>query len=273
VAEDLTGQVAIVTGGGRGIGRAIAQALAAAGAAVAATARTEDQLRETVALIEQAGGRALAIAGDVADPATVQRTVRAVEETYGPVDALVNNAAALGPASSVVETDAAAWWQACAVNLYAPFLWSQAVLPGMLARRRGHIINVATSVPRLRRGEAYHVSKSALVRLSEGLAAETRAQGVAVFAIHPGGVWTAMSQEGARRLLGLAGLPDDLEDWRQNVLNLPPEVPARLCVALASGRADALSGRYVSVFDDLDDLITRADEIRQQDLYTLRLRT
>jgi NAD(P)-dependent dehydrogenase (short-subunit alcohol dehydrogenase family) len=270
---ELDGQVALVTGGGRGIGRAIAQACAAAGAAVAVTARTADQLQETVARIEQAGGRALAVAGDVADPQTVARTVRAAEEHLGPVDLLVNNAAALGPAGGVVETDAAAWWQACAVNLYAPFLWSQAVLPGMLARRRGHIINVATSVPPLRRGEAYHVSKTALIRLSEGLAAETRGRGVAVFAIHPGGVWTEMSREGARRLLGLAGLPDDLEGWRRDVLTLPPEAPARLCEALASGRADALSGRYLSVFDDLDALIGRADEIRQQDLYTLRPRT
>jgi NAD(P)-dependent dehydrogenase (short-subunit alcohol dehydrogenase family) len=212
--DALDGQMAIVTGGGRGIGRAIAQALAVAGAAVAVTARTADQLQGTVALIEQAGGRALACAGDLADPETVARTVHAVADRFGPVDALVNIAAALGPAGGVMETDAAAWWRACAVNLYAPDLWSQAVLPGMLARRREHIINVATSLPPVRRGEAYHISKTALVRLTEGLAAEVRAQGVVAFAIHPGGVWTAMSEEGARRLLGLPGSPADLAGWR-----------------------------------------------------------
>jgi NAD(P)-dependent dehydrogenase (short-subunit alcohol dehydrogenase family) len=271
MAGELAGQVAIVTGGGRGIGRAIAQALAAVGAAVAVTARTEDQLRETVALIEQAGGHALAVAGDVTDPATVERTMRAVEERLGPVDVLVNNAAVLGPDGGVADGDAQEWWQAFAVNLYAPFLWSQAVLPGMIARRRGHIIHVASSgafLP-LHRGDVYGVSKAALLRLAEGMAAEGRDHGVAVFAVHPGAVWTDMARENMRRWPEV--YPGGLEDPGRYTAT-PPEAPARLCVALASGRADALSGRYVSVREDLDALIDRAAEIRQQDLYTLRLR-
>ena len=89
---DLTGHVALVTGGGRGLGRAFAQALSAAGAVVAVTARSEDQLAETVKLIESAGGRALAIVGDASDPQSVEQAVTTVEEELGPVDILVNNA-------------------------------------------------------------------------------------------------------------------------------------------------------------------------------------
>jgi NAD(P)-dependent dehydrogenase (short-subunit alcohol dehydrogenase family) len=265
---ELAGQVAIVTGGGRGIGQAIAQALAAAGAAVGVTARTADQLQETVALITQAGGQALAVAGEVADPSTVERTVDTVARAFGPVDVLVNNVGVLGPDGGVADADAAAWWQACTINLFAPFLWSQAVFAGMLARGRGHIIHVASSgafLP-LRRGDAYGVAKAGLIRLAEGMAAEGRRQGVAVFAIHPGAVWTDMARENLRRLPGEQGDPARYR-W------VPPEVAAGLCVRLAAGQADALSGRYLSVADDLDDLLGRADQIRDHDLQTLRLRT
>jgi NAD(P)-dependent dehydrogenase (short-subunit alcohol dehydrogenase family) len=263
---ELDGQVAIVTGSGRGIGQAIALGLAAAGAAVGVTARSMDQLQETVERIEVAGGRALASPGEVTDPATVARTVPAVEAQFGPVDLLVNNAGALGPNGGVVDGDAREWWQACAVNLYAPFLWSQAVLPGMLARGRGRIIHVGTAIGPLRRADAYFVSKSALVRLAEGMAAEGRRHGVFVFAMTPGSIPTEMSREFLRRL------PPHLADpgryqWSQL------EDPARRCVVLASGRADALTGRYIEMRDDLDDLIQRADAIREQDLYVLRLRT
>jgi NAD(P)-dependent dehydrogenase (short-subunit alcohol dehydrogenase family) len=110
------------------------------------------------------------------------------------------------------------------------------------------------------------VAKAGLIRLAEGMAAEGRGQGVAVFAIHPGAVWTDMARENLRRLPGEQGDPARYR-W------VPPEVAARLCVDLASGRADALSGRYVSVADDLDDLLARTDAIQQQDLHTLRLRT
>jgi NAD(P)-dependent dehydrogenase (short-subunit alcohol dehydrogenase family) len=173
----------------------------------------------------------------------------------------------------VAEVDAAAWWRAFAVNLYAPFLWSQAVLPGMVARGRGRIINVASrgGLRAIPGASAYFVPKTALIRLSETLAAETRAQGIAVFAIHPGDVRTALSEDLGARPWARAAYPRGPEDPAPDFT--PPEAAARLCVALASGRADALSGRYIAVEDDLDQLIARAAEIRAQELYTLRLRT
>jgi NAD(P)-dependent dehydrogenase (short-subunit alcohol dehydrogenase family) len=108
---DLTGQVVIVTGGGRGIGRAIALGLASAGASVAVVARSEDQITETVAHITQAGGRALALPADVSDPEAVASMIQEVERALGPVDLLVNNAGIAGPLGPIAETDPGEWWR------------------------------------------------------------------------------------------------------------------------------------------------------------------
>ena len=108
---ELNGQVAIVTGGGRGIGRAMALALAEADAAVAVVARTAHQLAETVARVEQAGGRAIAFPADVTDQRAIERTVAQVEGQLGPVDLLVNNAAIAGPIAPAWEVDVDQWWR------------------------------------------------------------------------------------------------------------------------------------------------------------------
>jgi NAD(P)-dependent dehydrogenase (short-subunit alcohol dehydrogenase family) len=136
---DLTDQVALVTGGGRGLGHAFALALAAAGAKVAVMARTAAQLEATVQLIERAGGCALAIPGDVSVPAAVAHVVTTTEQQLGPVDLLVNNAGWYGPGSLgyTWEVDPEAWWHTFEINLRGPFLCARAVLPGMLQRHRG----------------------------------------------------------------------------------------------------------------------------------------
>lgn len=196
---DLGGQVAIVTGGGPGIGRAIALALARAGAAVAVVARSSDQLAETVSLIEGAGGRAISSPADVTDEQAIEQMVNGVERQLGPVDVLVNNAGVLGPIGPIWQIDAAEWWRCIDINLRGPFLCSRAVLPGMIARRRGRIITTASGggLGPSPYG-AYGISKAAVMRLSENLAAETREHGVSVFAIHPTFVRTAMSDDRGR---------------------------------------------------------------------------
>ncbi len=131
---DLSGRVAIVTGGGRGIGRLVAEALAAAGAAVAVTARSEDQLAETVASIASAGGTAIALPGDVTDPEYVTAAVHLVERLLGPIDLLINNAGIAGPIGPVWEVDAGEWWRTFGVNLQGVFLFAHAVLPGMVTQ-------------------------------------------------------------------------------------------------------------------------------------------
>jgi NAD(P)-dependent dehydrogenase (short-subunit alcohol dehydrogenase family) len=271
--RELDGQVAIVTGGGRGIGRAVAEAFAAAGAAVCVTARSADQLDETVTAIHAAGGRALGVAADVSDPAAVARLVAAAEHELGPVDLLVNNAAMTGTTGPLWEVDPDEWWRVQEVNVRGPFLCARAVLPGMIQRRRGRILMVSSSgawnaIPY---ASAYSVSKAALGRLADLLALETKEYGVSVFALHPGAVRTAMTDAYFGSAEGQRWLPGIQDMFEQE--NPTPEQAVALCLALASGAADALSGRFVTVFDDLAALVNRADEITTHDLYTLRLRT
>lgn len=272
---DLTGQVAIVTGGGRGIGRAIAQALAEAGSAVAVTARSADQLDETVMLIEAAGGRAIALPADVTDAQTIAQVVAEVEKQLGPIALLVNNAGVSGPGGPTWEIGADEWWQCLDVNLRGPFLCSAAVLPGMVARRQGRIITVASGAglqpwPNV---SAYAVSKAAVIRFSENLATETKEHGISVFSIGPGMVRTAMVE-------AVLESPID-EQWLGGVFHkalaegwyVPPTQAAQLALFLASGRADVLSGCFISVHYDVAGMVLRAEEIQQHDLYKLRLCT
>jgi NAD(P)-dependent dehydrogenase (short-subunit alcohol dehydrogenase family) len=130
---NLTGHVAIVTGGGRGIGRAIAQALARAGAAVAVAARSEAQLADTVRLITQSGGRALPVVTDVVHPQAVARLVETTEQQFGPVDLLVNNAGVAGPIGPLWEVEPDTWWGGVEVHLRGTFLCTRAVLARLCA--------------------------------------------------------------------------------------------------------------------------------------------
>jgi NAD(P)-dependent dehydrogenase (short-subunit alcohol dehydrogenase family) len=260
--NQLTGQVAIVTGGGRGIGRSIAQTLARAGAKVAVAARTRDQLDETVALIQQQGGQAISFTLNVTDQLAVEHMVSETTRQFGPVDLLVNNAGIAGDEAPIWETDAADWWHVLEVNLRGPFLCARAVLPGMVAQQRGRIINVASGAGTVPSAfnSSYPVSKAALFRLTDCLAEMTSPHGVSIFAISPGLVRTAMTQE----MTMFKDVPDD--DW------VPVERAGELCVFLATGKADRLSGRYVHVTDDITKLVQRTDEILENDLYVLRLR-
>lgn len=193
----LQGQVALVTGGGRGIGRAIALRLASAGASVAVMARSKNEIDETVRLIEeQSQSRALAVAADVTDAADVAEAMKTIERELGPVDILINNAAGLKPFGPFWETSVDEWWRTMEVNLRGVALCTHAVLPGMVARGRGRIVNVssgagAVSTPYY---TAYTVSKAALIRFTECLALETGPKGVRVFSISPGTVRTSMTE-------------------------------------------------------------------------------
>ena len=268
----LKDQVALVTGGGRGIGRAIAQSLAAAGAAVAVTSRSAEELNETVRAIENDGGSALAYPADVTDAVAVQATVTAIEASLGPIDVLVNNAGSLGPLKPLLETEVNEWWRAMEVNVLGPLLCTRLVLPGMVSRRRGRIINVssgggAMAIPFF---SSYVCGKTALIRFTECLALETKAYGIAVFSISPGTVRTAMSEYSLNSPEGKKWLP-----WFKRIfdegLAVPAERPAALVLQLASGRLDNLSGRFLSIYDDLDELLKSATDLEQKNLYALKV--
>jgi NAD(P)-dependent dehydrogenase (short-subunit alcohol dehydrogenase family) len=247
-------------------------ALARAGARVGVVARSEEQLAETVRGVREAGGEALAVVGDVSDAASVESMARQVERTLGPVDLLVNNAGTVGPLGPIWETDAGDWWNAIEVNLRGPYLCSRALLPGMIGRRRGRIVNLSTGAATMAVAHmgAYVVAKTALTRFTENLAAELMNSGVSVFAISPGPVRTAMTEYVLESEAGKKWLP-----WFRKLfdrgLDVPAEKAAQLVVQLAAGRADALSGRFIDVSDDLAKLLGRLDEVKRDHLYALRV--
>jgi NAD(P)-dependent dehydrogenase (short-subunit alcohol dehydrogenase family) len=268
-----TSNVALVTGGGRGLGRAFAEALAVDGSAVAVVSRSADQLTDTVESITRRGGRALAHVADVTARGAAQRVIAEVEAAFGPLDLLVNNAGIAGPLGPLWESDGDAWWSAMEVNLRAPLEWSRAALAGMVARRRGRIINVASgagtmTIPYF---SAYVTSKTALIRASELLAAEVAEHGISVFAIEPGTVRTALAEQALQSVEGKRWLP-----WFKRIFDegrdVTPEHGVRLVRLLASGRADALSGRFLTIADDVEALIAGVEAVRRRDLHTLRLR-
>ena len=269
--RELESQVAIVTGGGRGIGRAIARCLAEAGAMVVVAGRSVDHLTETVRLIELAGGHALALGTDVTDRESVEAVVHATQKRLGPVDLLGNNAAHVTIAP-IWEADPDEWWHCVNVNLRGAFLCTRAALPSMISRSRGRIVNVISSSaygvsPYL---SAYSSSKAGLIRFTSSLAAETKAHGLAAFAVNPGGVDTQMQEY-------VAHVPSpEWRRWRASnppARFIPPERAGRLVASLASGKADTLSGRVIDVADNLEELMLRSGEIVERDLLSVRRRT
>src|SRR5580704_1861832 len=252
---------ALVTGGGRGIVQGIALGLVKAGYHVAITARSQEQLNET---LEMAEGEMTAVSADIADPAAIAAMAAEVERRLGPVDLLVNNAGSSGPFGTVWEADPEEWWRCQEVNLRGPFLCCRAVLPDMIARKSGRIINVASGagVQALANMSAYVASKTALIRFSEQLAVEAAPYGVSVFPIRPGMVRTRMLEEARHRL-------PYLQQALDRGAEVTTDVVADLALTLASGRADSLSGRLFTVNENVEEIVRQAEEVRARELYLL----
>ncbi len=259
----LKGQVAIVTGGGRGFGRAIAQRFAAEGAKVVVTARTLKQLEETVHIIRSSGGEALGVAGDVASREDVANAVRAAEDRFGPVSLLVSNAGISGPFRPIWNVDPDLWWEAQMVHVRGLLLYCCTVLPGMVERKAGRIIVVSSLASQIieKNFSAYAVSKATQVRFVEHLAQEVKEFGISAFAIEPGTVHTdlavgAINNPDARRWRpGMAEMLETLRDTTNPAEGLAK--CANLCCRLASGECDLLSGQYMDVREDLDEKLRK----------------
>ncbi|MFQ5840307.1 MAG: SDR family NAD(P)-dependent oxidoreductase [Candidatus Methylomirabilales bacterium] len=190
----LTGKVALVTGGSRGIGLAVAQAFGREGARVVVVGRDETALGEAVRTPGLTGTSALAIPADISDPAAVAALAVRVQREVGALHVLVNNASILGPRVPVAAYPIEAWQEVLAVNLTGVFLVIRALLPLMERSGGGSIINVSSGVGRTGKGRwgAYAVSKFGLEGLTQVLADECQGTGIRVNAVNPGGTRTAM---------------------------------------------------------------------------------
>jgi NAD(P)-dependent dehydrogenase (short-subunit alcohol dehydrogenase family) len=257
----LRGQIALITGAGRGIGKGIALRFAAEGAAVALTSRNKPELDQVAGEIESAGGRALAIVGDVTERSDVERVVEAATEKLGPISLLVNNAGIAGPYGPIGIVDPDQWWAAQEVHVRAPLLFMTAVLPGMTARRAGTVINISSprchmNTPSL---SAYSLGKAAANRLAELVSNEVKETGVTVFALDPGSIMTEMADETMSNPDAQRWVPKMVERLNQMKGKVGPQEGMKWCtdrcVGLASGRWAALSGRYIDRTDDPDELV------------------
>lgn len=252
---ELQGQVALITGGGRGIGRSIALELASAGAQVAVAARSADEIKQTA---DEIGG--LAIECDVSDRSSVERMVKQVEAEHGRIDLLVANAGmSITEGNAAWDVEPEEWWRVFEVNVLGVYLCCRSVIPGMLAHGGGRIVNVASGAAYLPgpSNTSYCASKAGVHRFSETLALQLEPHGIPVFSISPGLVRTRMTED---------SFADDAP-WT------PPELAPRLVRALASGKLDQLAGRYLHAeHDDIDDVAARAEQIVAGDLNAIRLR-
>ena len=229
----LTGQAALVTGASRGIGRACALRLAAEGAGVALVARGEAELEAVARQIRAGGGRAIALAGDVAEETMAARAFEAAERELGVVSVLVNDAATL-ELGSVGELSTASFDRTLAVNLRGSFLFASEAVRRMVPRRQGRIVFVSSISSTLGtpRASAYNASKWALNGLVKSLAEELKRTGVLALGVSPGSVDTAM--------LAQSGFPAAMQ----------PEDVATVVRFLATEAPAAMQGSIVEMFGD-----------------------
>lgn len=248
----LDGKVCIVTGSSRGIGAEIAQLFGAEGGKVICVARTlkegdhqfEGSLETTVQAIKDAGGEATAVAANISEPAECEALVKTARDTYGPIDVLVNNAA-LTYFMPVKDYPLNRWMRSWAVNFHAPFMLSQLVIPDMIEKKSGAIINISSaaaigpgSAPyeadlmTVGGGTCYGAEKAALERFSQGLAAELYQYGITVACFSPSLV---VPTPGTVHHKLVTGLDDPSGE--------PPEYMAKAALILATEPQEKVSGR------------------------------
>ncbi len=251
----LEGQVAVVTGSGRGIGRAMARRFAAEGAAVVVASRTATEVEGVAAEIEKHGGRAVGLAADVSREADCARIVSAARERFGEVHVLVNNAGFYGPVKPVEEITPQEWDEVVAVHLRAAFLLTRLVLPEMYARGSGAILNISSISAKaaFAWGSPYAAAKAGMLGLTRVVAAEAARKGVRVNALCPGPVTeTRMSKDLGRVLAERMGVTPEkqlagfLEGVLQGRAQTADEVAAA-ALFLVSSQASAITGQALNV--------------------------
>jgi len=252
-AADLTGRGAVVTGGGRGIGRACAHRLADAGAAVVVCARSTEEIEAVAEEVRAAGGTAHAVPCDVSDPASIASMAARAGELLDTVDIVVNNAG-IALSNPVKRLPLEEWNRIFAINVTGTLLVTQAFLGGMLERKWGRVINVA-SVAGLRGGRyiaAYTSSKHAQIGFTRALAVEVADQGITVNAICPGYVDTPMTEYSIARMVEKAGISEEEALGHILALNpqhrlIRPEEIAHIALMLCHGDGEGINGQAIAI--------------------------
>ena len=267
----LQGQVALITGGGRGIGRAIARAYAAEGAMLCLAARTDGELQATAAEIRaEFGSEVATIVTDVRDREQVEHAVSQTVDRLGPIDVMVNNAGNTGEIGPLWKLDPGRWADVIAVHVLGTYYGCRAVIPAMLERSRGRIVNMSGVGGQ--NDTSYDAAKTAIVNMTENLSMELAGTGITVNAISPGSIHTRMWEE-VRDMAQAAG---DIEMYEKGVQvtsgkGASIERAAELAVMLGSDACGALSGRLIrAALDTFEDIPGRVDEIMASDALLLR---
>ncbi|SES32580.1 Acyl transferase domain-containing protein [Lentzea xinjiangensis] len=257
----MAGKTVLITGATGGLGRLFAETMASAGANLVLTGRNGAALAEVVESARLLGAEVVHDTADIMDEAGVASVVRRAVETFGSVDVLVNNAGVAGPVGPLWETDEDEWWRAMEVNLRGTLKVCRSVLPGMVERGAGRIVNIVSSAGRHRwpSASSYSVSKAAVIKVADNLGPELLGTGVSVFSYHPGLVDLGITKQAMD--LGPTGdrWGDQMRDWlseqRDQGRFASPERAAEMLVLLTSGTADALSGRYLTPEDDIESML------------------
>jgi NAD(P)-dependent dehydrogenase (short-subunit alcohol dehydrogenase family) len=250
--KNLQGQVAIITGGGRGIGKAAAYALARLGVAVVVTARSIQQVEDVAAALRAQGASALALSADVADPAQVETISKRTLEAFGRVDILVNNAGIIWPVDEVVDSDPKEWAYNIQVNLLGPFYLTRAILPEMIKQGSGRIVSVSSgaAINPILGASAYSTAKAGLDMFTRALAHELASTGVTVNSFHPGMVDTEMQTD--LRSVDTSGAAFDLnrfhDAFQQRQLRAPDDV-AQAIAWLSGPWSGEHSGKIFRITD------------------------
>ena len=273
---ELKERTVIVTGSGSGVGQAIAIECARQGANVTCCARRKNKIDETVAIIEKEGGKAIAVQTDITIQDQVEKMVAETVGKFGGIDVLINNAGSFQSLGGVWEVNPDEWWHDVTVNLRGPMLCCHAVLPHMMKRDEGIIINInggGSSSP-LTGGSGYGCSKTGLMRLTDGIAAEMERTGSAVmaFGMGPSLVRTEMTEFQSESEQGRKWIPSTKECLDAGQVR-PPEDCAKGIVELLRIACPELNGRIFNAVMDFDEVSRRTPEIKNDDLYVIRMRS
>lgn len=267
------GEIAFLTGAGRGIGETVAEAFARAGMNLVLLARTAAEIQRVAAAAEALGVKALPLTADVSRRQDVERAVTVALAEYGRIDVLVNCAGIYGPIGLLVDNDMEAWEKAIQINLVGTAFCLHAVLPHMINRRKGVVINFSGggAVSPFPRFSAYSASKAAVVRLTETLAEEVKEFNIRINAIAPGAVNTRLLEQVLE-----AGEKAGKEFYtrakdQKQTGGTPPEKAAELTLFLASPAAEGLTGRLISaVWDDWKSITSQLPALSDSALFKMR---